>query len=100
MHIMTKVALGLGSVLFLISVIALVIGSAELDSAFGDLEESSVGDEQFWTGDTSAKFNGELKWDATYYVFVEEGYEVDVDVSGSGYSVSYTHLTLPTIYSV
>ena len=88
MHIMTKVTLGLGSVLFLISVIALVIGSIELDSAFGDLEESSVGDEQFWTGDTSANFNGELKWDATYYVFVEEGYEVDVDVSGSGYFTS------------
>ena len=56
-----------------------------MDSAFGDLEESSVGDEQFWTGDTSAGFNGELKWDATYYVFVEEGYEVDVEVSGGGY---------------
>ena len=84
MHIMTKVTLGIGSVLFLISVIAIVMGGAELDSAFGDLDESSVGNEQFWTGDTSTDFNGELKWEALYYVFVEEGYEVDVDVSGSG----------------
>ena len=88
MHIMTKVILGLGSVLFLISVIAIVMGGAELDSAFGDLEESSVGNEQFWTGDTSTDFNGKLKWDATYYVFVEDGYEIDVDVSGSGYFTS------------
>ena len=88
MHIMTKVTLGLGSVLFLISVIAIVMGGAELDSAFGDLEESSVGNEQFWTGDTSTDFNGKLKWDATYYVFVEDGYEIDVDVSGSGYFTS------------
>ena len=88
MHIMAKVTLGLGSVLFLISVIAIVMGGAELDSAFGDLEESSVGNEQFWTGDTSTDFNGKLKWDATYYVFVEDGYEIDVDVSGSGYFTS------------
>ena len=88
MHIMTKVTLGLGSVLFLISVIAIVMGGAELDSAFGDLEESSVGNEQFWTGDTSTDFNGKLKWDATYYVFVEDGYEIDVDVSDSGYFTS------------
>ena len=88
MHIMTKLTLGLGSVLFLISVIALVMGGAEIDSAFGDLDENTVGDEEFWTGDTSTDFNGELKWDATYYVFVEEGYEVDVDVSGSGYFTS------------
>ena len=85
---MTKLTLGLGSVLFLISVIALVMGGAEIDSAFGDLDENTVGDEEFWTGDTSTDFTGELKWDATYYVFVEEGYEVDVDVSGSGYFTS------------
>ena len=37
MHIMTKVTLGLGTVLFVISSIAFVIGGAELDSA---LEET------------------------------------------------------------
>jgi len=81
---MTKVTLGLGAVLFVISGIAFAIGGAEVDSAFEDVAPNSVGDE-FWTGDSSSDFNGKLKWDAAYYVFVEEGYEVDVDVSGSGY---------------
>ena len=85
MHVMTKVTLGLGTVLFVISSIAFVIGGAELDSALEEVTPNSVGDEQFWTGDSSSDFNGKLKWDAAYYVFVEEGYEVDVDVSGSGY---------------
>ena len=88
MHVMTKVTLGLGTVLFVISSIAFVIGGAELDSALEEVTPNSVGDEQFWTGDSSSDFNGKLKWDAAYYVFVEEGYEVDVDVSGSGYFTS------------
>ena len=87
MHVMTKVTLGIGGVLLLISVIALVIGGAELDSAFEELDERGVGDD-YWTGDTSTGFNGELKWNSLYYVFVEEGYEVDVHVSGSGYFTS------------
>ena len=100
MHIMTKLTLGLGSVLFLISVIALVMGGAEIDSAFGDLDESTVGDEEFWTGDTSSDFNGKLKWDATYYVFVEEGYEVDVDVYGSGQFTSCEYWDDCYVYDV
>tara|TARA_B100000609_G_C17121546_1_gene385235 strand:+ start:81 stop:689 length:609 start_codon:yes stop_codon:yes gene_type:complete len=97
---MTKLTLGLGSVLFLISVIALVMGGAEIDSAFGDLDESTVGDEEFWTGDTSSDFNGKLKWDATYYVFVEEGYEVDVDVYGSGQFTSCEYWDDCDLYDV
>lgn len=81
---MTKVTLGLGTVLFVISSIAFVIGGAELDSALEEVTPNSVGYE-YWTGDTSTEFNGELKWSSVYYVFVEEGYEVDVEVSGSGY---------------
>ena len=97
---MTKLTLGLGSVLFLISVIALVMGGAEIDSAFGDLDQSTVGDEEFWTGDTSSDFNGKLKWDATYYVFVEEGYEVDVDVYGSGQFTSCEYWDDCDLYDV
>ena len=81
---MTKVTLGLGTVLFVISSIAFVIGGAELDSALEEVTPNSVGYED-WTGDTSTEFNGELKWSSVYFVFVEEGYEVDVEVSGSGY---------------
>ena len=84
MHVMTKVTLGLGTVLFVISSIAFVIGGAELDSALEEVTPNSVGYE-YWTGDTSTEFNGELKWSSVYFVFVEEGYEVDVEVSGSGY---------------
>ena len=84
MHIMTKVTLSLGVVLFVISSIAFVIGGAELDSALEEVTPNSVGYE-YWTGDTSTEFNGELKWSSVYFVFVEEGYEVDVEVSGSGY---------------
>ena len=84
MHVMTKLTLGLGTVLFVISVIAFVIGGAELDSALEDFTPNSVGYE-YWTGDTSTEFNGELKWSSVYFVFVEEGYEVDVEVSGSGH---------------
>ena len=100
MHIMTKLTLGLGAVLFVISGIAFVIGGAEIDSAFGDLDESTVGDEEFWTGDTSSDFNGKLKWDATYYVFVEEGYEVDVDVYGSGQFTSCEYWDDCDLYDV
>ena len=84
MHVMTKATLGVGGVLFLISTAALVMGGA----SFGDWAEERgpemYGDE-YWTGDTSSTFSGELDVLSLYYVFVEEGYEVDVDVSGSGY---------------
>ncbi len=84
MHIMTKVTLVLGAVLFVISGIAFAIGGAEVDSALEEVTTNSVGYE-YWTGDTSTEFNGELKWSSVYFVFVEEGYEVNVEVSGSGY---------------
>jgi hypothetical protein len=84
---MTKVTLGIGGVLLLISAAALVIGGA----SFGDWAEERgpemYGDE-YWTGDTSSTFSGELDVLSLYYVFVEEGYEVDVHVSGSGYFTS------------
>ena len=90
--------LGLGAVLFVISGIAFVIGGAEVDSALGDVAPNSVGDEQFWTGDTSSDFNGKLKWDAAYYVFVEEGYEVDVEVSEAiDFANYYAENSLKTI---
>ncbi len=81
---MTKVTLVLGAVLFVISGIAFAIGGAEVDSALEEVTTNSVGYE-YWTGDTSTEFNGELKWSSVYFVFVEEGYEVNVEVSGSGY---------------
>ena len=75
MHIITKLTLSLGSVLFLISVIAFAIGGAELDSRM----DRGVG-EVYWNGSTPETFSGEVNWDSNYYVFIEEGRSVSVEV--------------------
>jgi len=78
MHVMTKVTLGIGGVLLLISAAALAIGGASAsDTSWWD--DDSIGDE-YWTGETSDSFSGELIWDAYYLVYVEEGYEVDIEI--------------------
>jgi len=87
MHVMTKATLGVGGVLFLISTAALVIGGASFGDAMEDFDPNSSGDD-YWTGDTDTTFTGELNVLSIYYVFVEEGYEVDVYVSGNGYFTS------------
>ncbi len=87
MHVMTKATLGVGGVLFLISTAALVIGGASFGDAIEDFDPNSSGDD-YWTGDTDTTFNGKLNMLSIYYVFVEEGYEVDVYVSGNGYFTS------------
>ena len=87
MHVMTKATLGVGGVLFLISTAALVIGGASFGDAIEDFDPNSSGDD-YWTGDTDTTFTGELNVLSIYYVFVEEGYEVDVYVSGNGYFTS------------
>ncbi len=86
MHVMTKVTLGIGGVLLLISVAALVIGGVSLDNALSEDSMNPPGDE-YWTGNTPTTFSGELKWDSYYYVFVEEGRSVSVEViDGDEYS--------------
>ena len=77
MHVMTKVTLSIGGVLLLISTVALAIGG----SSFGDWATNGMPNgEEYWTGDTSSTFSGELDVLSLYYVFVEEGYEVDVEI--------------------
>ena len=78
MHVMTKVTLGIGGVLLLISAAALAIGGASAsDTSWWD--DDSIGDE-YWTGETSTSFSEKLNWDAYYLVYVEEGYEVDIEI--------------------
>ncbi|HJL64522.1 MAG TPA: hypothetical protein QGF70_02940 [Candidatus Thalassarchaeaceae archaeon] len=78
MHVMTKVTLSIGGVLLLISAAALAIGGASAsDTSWWD--DDSIGDE-YWTGDTSTTFSEKLIWDAYYLVYVEEGYEVDIEI--------------------
>jgi hypothetical protein len=86
MHVMTKVTLGIGGVLLLISVAAIVIGGVSVDNALSEDSMNPPGDE-YWTGNTPTTFSGELKWDSYYYVFVEEGRSVSVEViDGDEYS--------------
>ena len=86
MHVMTKVTLSIGGVLLLISTAALVIGGASFGDAIEDFDPNSPGDE-YWTGNTPTTFSGELKWDSIYFVFVEEGRSVSVEViDGDEYS--------------
>ncbi len=78
MHVMTKVTLSVGGVLLLISAAVLVIGGASAsDTSWWD--DDSIGDE-YWTGETSTSFSEKLNWDAYYLVYVEEGYEVDIEI--------------------
>ena len=78
MHVMTKVTLGIGGFLLLTSVASLVIGGASIsDTSWWD--DDSIGDE-YWTGETSTSFSEKLNWDAYYLVYVEEGYEVDIEI--------------------
>ena len=86
MHVMTKATLGVGGVLFLISTAALVIGGASFGDAIEDFDPNSSGDD-YWTGDTDTTFTGELNVLSIYYVFVEEGRSVSVEViDGDEYS--------------
>ena len=86
MHVMTKVTLGIGGVLLLISVAALVIGGVSLDNALSEDSMNPRGDE-YWTGNAPVIFSGELKWDSNYYVFIEEGRSVSVElIDGDDYS--------------
>ena len=78
MHVMTKVTLSIGGVLLLISAAVLAIGGVSAsDTSWWD--DDSIGDE-YWTGDTSTTFSEKLIWDAYYLVYVEEGYEVDIEI--------------------
>ena len=78
MHVMTKVTLSIGGVLLLISAAVLAIGGASAsDTSWWD--DDSIGDE-YWTGETSTSFSEKLNWDAYYLVYVEEGYEVDIEI--------------------
>jgi len=78
MHVMTKITLNINGVLLLISAAALAIKKASAsDTSWWD--DDSIGD-KYWTGETSDSFSGELIWDAYYLVYVEEGYEVDIEI--------------------
>ncbi len=79
MHILTKITLGLGGVMLLGSIIAVVAGGG---SFMGDLVENPSGTEM-WTGTSPTTYEGELSFMGMYYVFVEEGSTVEVELVDS-----------------
>ena len=78
MHVMTKFTLGVGGTILMISVAALTIGGASVSNTSW-FDDDSVG-EEYWTGESSNTFSGKLNGDSYYLVFVEEGYEVEIQI--------------------
>lgn len=78
MHIMTKITLGVGVVMLIGSIVAMVAGGG---SFMGDFVENPTGTEK-WTGTSPTTYEGNFEMMGIYYVFVEEGETVDVELVG------------------
>jgi hypothetical protein len=76
MHIMTKITLGVGTVLLIGSIIAIVVGGGSL---FSDLAENPDGTE-LWNGTSPTTYEGDFQFDSYYSVFIEEGADVQIEV--------------------
>nr|AIE91070.1 hypothetical protein [uncultured marine group II/III euryarchaeote AD1000_105_G07]AIF00923.1 hypothetical protein [uncultured marine group II/III euryarchaeote KM3_13_G01] len=76
MHIVTKITLALGIVLLIGSAVAMVVGGG---SFMGDFVENPSGTEK-WSGTSPTTYEGEFQMMAIYYVFVEDGSTVDVEL--------------------
>lgn len=82
MHIATKITLGIGSLVTIVSIFGLVIGGSMLDS-------KDPNDEN-WAGELMMEEKAPLDYEdnfevtSIYYVFIEEDYDVDVEVLNGG----------------
>ena len=76
MHIMTKITLGVGVVMLIGSIVSMVAGGG---SFMGELVENPTGTEK-WTGTSPTTYEGDFETMTLYYVFVEEGKTVDVEL--------------------
>ena len=82
MHIATKITLGIGSLVTIVSIFGLVIGGSMLDSM--DPNDESWAGELMMKDQASLDYEDNFEWTSIYNVFVEEGYEVDVEVLNGG----------------
>tara|TARA_B110000116_G_C16747651_1_gene541746 strand:- start:13 stop:705 length:693 start_codon:yes stop_codon:yes gene_type:complete len=73
---MTKITLGVGTVLLIGSVIAMVVGGG---SFIGDLAENPDGTE-LWNGTAPTTYEGDFQVVSYYSVFIEEGTDVQIEV--------------------
>lgn len=78
MHVLTKITLGVGVVMLIGSIVAMVAGGG---SFMGDIVENPTGTEK-WTGTSPTTYEGNFEMIGIYYVFVEEGETVDVELVG------------------
>ena len=76
MHIMTKITLGVGVVMLIGSIVALVAGGG---SFMGDMVENPNGTEK-WTGTSPTTYEGDFEMLSIFPVFVEEGATIDVEL--------------------
>ncbi len=70
MHILTKITLGLGGLMLLGSIIAIAVG-------FGT---SDIDGEEVYSGTSPTTWNSNLVWTSTYYIYVEEGSGIQVEL--------------------
>ncbi len=78
MHIMTKITLGVGALMLVGSIIAMVLGGG---SFFNDFTENPNGTEK-WSGTSPTTYEGDFELMGIYYVFVEDGATVDIELVG------------------
>lgn len=76
---MTKITLGVGTVLLIGSIIAMVIGGGSLFNNLNDLAENPNGTEK-WSGTSPTTYEGHFEMFSMYNVFVENGSAVDVEL--------------------
>jgi len=82
LHIATKITLGIGSLVTIVGIFGLVIGGSMLDSM--DPNDESWAGELMMKEQAPLDYEDNFEWTSIYNVFVEEGYEVDVEVLNGG----------------
>ena len=82
MHIATKITLGIGSLVTIVSIFGLVIGGSMMDSM--DPNDENWAGELMMEEKAPLDYEGNFKVTSIYYVFIEEDYDVDIEVLNGG----------------
>jgi hypothetical protein len=78
----TKITLGIGSLVTIVSIFGLVIGGSMMDSM--DPNDENWAGELMMEEKAPLDYEGNFKVTSIYYVFIEEDYDVDVEVLNGG----------------
>lgn len=82
MHIATKIMLGIGSLVTIVSIFGLVIGGSMMDSM--DPNDENWAGELMMEEKAPLDYEDNFKVTSIYYVFIEEDYDVDIEVLNGG----------------